>query len=118
MLTPRNFISVTIVIAVFSILSVCWSMLQPADSGGIRADSYGTRGNGYRALFETLDELNVPVRRLLVPPVPEEFPNSLLVLWSPRVDLINADPTWLNKVEVWLKDGGQAVVTFDSEPQF
>lgn len=115
MLTPRNFISVTIAIAVFSILSLCWSMLQPPDSGGLRADSYGTRGKGYRALFETFDELNVPVRRLLGPPRPEDFPESLLVLWNPRIDLINADPKWLRQVEVWLRNGGEAVLAFDDE---
>jgi hypothetical protein len=106
---------VTIAIAVFSILSLVWSMLQPPDSGGMRADSYGTRGNGYRALFESLNELNVPVRRQLGPPLPKEFPESLLVLWNPRPDLINADPKWLGDVAAWLRQGGQAVVAFDNE---
>lgn len=115
MLTPRNFIGVTITIAVISVLSASWSMLQPPDSGGLRADSYGTRGNGYRALFETFQELNVPVRRLLVPPKPEDFPESLLVLWSPRPDLIQADPIWLKKIRGWLRKGGQAVVAYDSD---
>jgi hypothetical protein len=106
---------VTIAIAVFSILSLVWSMLRPPDSGGMRADSYGTRGNGYRALFESLDELNVPVRRQLGPPLPNEFPESLLVLWDPRPDLTNADPKWLRGVAGWLRQGGQAVVAFDDE---
>lgn len=115
MLTPRNFIGLTIAIAVFSILSACWSMLQPPDSGGLRADTYGTRGNGYRALYETFQELDVPVRRLLGPPRPESYSDSLLVLWSPRKDLINADPVWLKKIQAWLRNGGQAVVAYDNE---
>lgn len=116
MLTPRNFISVTIAIAVFSIASLCWSMLQPPDGGGIRADSYGTRGIGYRGLFETLDELGVSVRRRTGPPRPSDLDNSLLVMWDPRVQLVDADPKWLRDVETWLRQGGQAVVAYDSEP--
>jgi hypothetical protein len=115
-LTPRNFIGLTIAIAVFSMASLCWSMLQPPDGGGMRADSYGTRGIGYRALFELLGELDVPVRRQLGPPKPSELADSLLVMWDPRVQLIDADPKWLRDVESWLRQGGQAVVAFDAEP--
>ncbi len=117
MLTPRNFIGVTIAIAVFSILSVCWSLLQTPDGGGQRADSFGTRGIGYRALFESLDELDIPVRRELGPPKPAELNDSLLVLWDPRIRLVDADPKWLGDVEDWLQQGGHAVVAFDDEPQ-
>lgn len=116
MLTPRNFISVTIAIAVFSIISLCWSMLQPPDGGGMRADSYGTRGIGYRALFESLDELGVSVRRQTGPPRPSDLDDSLLVMWGPGVQLIDADPKWLRDVETWLRQGGRAVVAYDGEP--
>ena len=116
MLTPRNFIGVTIAIAVFSILSLCWSMLQPPDGGGMRADSYGTRSIGHRAILETFEELGVTVHRQLRPPKPTELADSVLVLWDPRIQLIDADPKWLRDVEPWLQQGGQAVVAFDDEP--
>jgi len=116
MLTPRNFIGLTIVIAVFSILSLCWSMLQTPDGSGLRADSFGTRGIGHRAIFESLQELGVPVHRELGPPKPNELNDSLLVLWAPRIHLIEADPKWLLDVKVWLEQGGRAVVAFDAEP--
>jgi hypothetical protein len=115
MLTPRNFIGMTIAIAVFSIISLCWSMLQTPDGGGMGADSFGTRGIGYRALFESLNELGVPVRRQLGPPKPNELKGALLVLWDPRTQLIEADPKWLHDVKVWLQQGGSAVVAFDGE---
>jgi hypothetical protein len=117
MLTPRNFIGLTIAIAVFSILSLCWSMLQTPDGGGLRADSFGTRGIGHRAIFESLEELGVPVHRELGPPKPNELNDSLLVLWAPRIRLIEADPKWLRDVESWLQQGGHAVVAFDGERQ-
>ena len=116
MLTPRNFIGLTIAIAVFSILSLCWSMLQPPDGGGMRADSYGTRGIGHRAIFESFTELGISVRRELGPPKPQELTDSSFVLWDPRVQLIDADPKWLGDVEAWLRQGGHAVVAFDDEP--
>lgn len=116
MLTPRNFIGVTIAIAVFSIISLCWSMLQPPDGGGMRADSYGTRSIGHRAILETFEELGVTVHRQLRPPTPTELADSVLVLWDPKIQLIDADPKWLRDVEPWLQQGGQAVVAFDDEP--
>jgi hypothetical protein len=115
-LTPRNFIGVTIAIAVFSIISLCWSMLQPPDGGGMRADSYGTRSIGHRAIYEAFEEIGVTVHRQLRPPKPTELADSVLVLWDPRIQLINADPKWLRDVEPWLQQGGQAVVAFDDEP--
>jgi len=115
-LTPRNFIGATIAIAVFSIISLCWSMLQPPDGDGMRADSYGTRSIGHRAILETFEELGVTVHRQLRPPKPTELADSVLVLWDPRIQLIDADPKWLRDVEPWLQQGGQAVVAFDDEP--
>lgn len=115
MLTPRNFIGLTIAVAVFSIVSLCWSMLQTPDGGGLRADSFGTRGIGHRAIFESLEELGVPVRREIGPPKPDELNDSLLVLWAPRIGLIEADPKWLRDVKAWLEQGGRAVVAFDGE---
>ena len=116
MLTPRNFIGVTIAIAVFSIISLCWSMLQPPDGDGMRADSYGTRSIGHRAIFEAFEEIGVTVHRQLRPPKPTELADSVLVLWDPKIQLIDADPKWLRDIEPWLQQGGQAVVAFDDEP--
>ena len=68
MLTARNFVVLTIVIAVVSLGWACFEMAAPPDSGGLGRDSYGTRAHGQRGLFEILSELGIPVERILAPP--------------------------------------------------
>ena len=67
MLTARNFVALTLVIAVVSLAWACLELAQPPDSGGLGGDSYGTRVQGQRGLFEILADLGIPVERILAP---------------------------------------------------
>jgi hypothetical protein len=110
MLTPRNFVAATILIAVVSLVAACISLMQPPDSGGSGSDSYGTRFHGQRGAFEVLAELGVPVERGLAPPTVILDRNLTLVLWKPHPELVQAEPAYLAAVAEWIKGGGRAVV--------
>ncbi len=115
MLTSRNAISLTITLAVISLLWSCWSLLQPPDGEGLRADSYGTRGRGQRAVFDTFRELGLPIRRSLGPPMPSKLGNARLVLWQPSNELVRVEQNWLEEVGHWVRDGGHVLVAVGVE---
>ncbi len=110
MLTPRNFITLVIALAVLSVVAGVVSLLGAPDGDGLRADSYGTRAFGHRAILESLQELNVPVQRLIGPPSPQTLGTSTYVLWNPRPQVIQAEPAWLDGVRDWVQRGGHVVV--------
>lgn len=110
MLTPRNVISLTVSIAVLSILWSCLMLLRPPDSEGMRGDSYGTYSHGYRALYETLKEVGVPVRRSIGPPTPYALRQSVLVFWNPSHEIVQIEQKWLQEVGDWVRGGGHVVV--------
>ena len=85
MLTPRNVISLTVSIATLSILWSVFSLLRPPDSDGMRGDSYGTHVHGHRALYDTLKELGVPVRRSIGPPTVNTLGKSVLEIGRAHV---------------------------------
>ncbi len=114
MLTPRNFITTTGVIAIVSILSVCWSMLQDPDGGGLRSDSYGVYATGHRALFDTLAELDVPVHRSVMPPDTRNLSDSVFVLWKPDPELVESEPRWLRSLGDWVRSGGELILAVDT----
>ncbi len=96
MLTARNFVALTIVIAVVSLAWACFELAQPPDSGGLGGDSYGTRVQGQRGLFEILDDLGIPVERTLGPPTAVVGREVTLVLWKPQPDLVQVEPAYLH----------------------
>ncbi len=110
MLTSRNAISLAVSLAVISLLWSCWSLMRPPDGDGLRADSYGTRGRGQRAVFETLRELKLPIRRSLGPPVPSKLENARLVLWLPSDEILKAEQNWLEDIGNWVREGGHVLV--------
>ena len=110
MLTSRNAISLTITLAVVSLLWSCWSLLQPPDGDGLRADSFGTRGRGQRAVIDTFRELGLPIRRSLGPPMPSKLENARLVLWQPSNELVRVEQNWLEDVGHWVREGGHVLV--------
>ncbi len=115
MLTSRNAISLTISLAVISLLWTCLSLMQPPDGEGLRPDSYGTRGRGQRALFDTLRELRLPIRRSLGPPVPGKLQNARLVLWQPSDELVRVEQQWLDGIGSWVREGGHVLVAVGIE---
>jgi hypothetical protein len=117
MLTTRNFVATALIIATLSILSACWSLLQPRDGGGLRSDSFGIYHAGHRALYDTFAELDIPVHRSTDPPDVSTLSDSLLVLWAPNLDLIETEPRWLKNLGSWVADGGELLVAFDGTPK-
>lgn len=110
MLNARNVIVGWIAILAISVAWSCWTMLRPPDSGGLAADSFGTRWRGHRAILDTLRELNVPTRRSLTPPTASALGHSTLVLWNPSSALVQVEATWLKSVADWVTQGGRIVV--------
>ena len=75
MLSVRNAIISASLLFVMSLGFTVLNMMQSPDSEGYGTDSFGTRGLGYRGMFETLDELNIPVSRQFAPPIVEKLVN-------------------------------------------
>ena len=113
MLTARNFVALTIVIAVVSLAWACLELAQPPDSGGLGRDSYGTRVHGQRGLFEILTGLGIPVERILGPPTAVVGREVTLVLWKPQPDLVQVEPAYLHALAEWVENGGRVVVAPD-----
>ena len=120
MLTARNFVALTLVIAVVSLAWACRELARPPDSGGLGGDSYGTRVRGQRGLFEILADLGIPVERVLAPPTAVAGRDVTLVLWKPQPDLVRVEPAYLRRLARWVENGGRIVVAPDarrSRPQ-
>ena len=111
MLTPRNVILAALAVILFSLAWRVVGMLGPPDSGGRAADSYGTRADGVRGLYETLAELGVPVSRSLAPPDRSLSQEATQVLWNPHANLVAYEPRFLDHLGDWVRDGGRLVVT-------
>jgi hypothetical protein len=110
MLTARNIVVLTIIIAVVSLAWACLELARPPDSGGLGRDSYGTRVHGQRGLFEILGELGIPVERILGPPTSVVGREATLVLWRPQPDLVQMEPAYLHALARWVEKGGRVVV--------
>ena len=110
MFTPRNVVLSVVAISIVSLGWICLSVMGEPDSGGLGGDTYGTRRHGLKALFEILDELQVPVERGLAPPSTVLDREVTLVLWKPSDALIGQEPSYLHTVSDWLHKGGRVVV--------
>lgn len=111
MLTSRNVIAATISIAVVSLIGACVSVLLQSPGGsGIGENSYGTRGNGFRAIHDLLQELGVVVERSDLPN-PDDYPaDATLVLWRPLDAVVQTEPKYLDTIAAWIREGGRVVV--------
>jgi Domain of unknown function (DUF4350) len=114
MLTARNFVALTLVIAVVSLAWAWRELAQPPDSGGLGGDSYGTRARGQRGIFEILDDLGIAVERILAPPTAVVGRDVTLVLWKPQPDLVLLEPAYLRALARWVENGGRVVVAPDA----
>jgi hypothetical protein len=109
LLTPPNAILTAALVLAVSLVWACATMMRPNDSGGMGRDSFGTRNSGFRALFETLQELQVPVRRNLEPPAADASANTLVLL-RPDSQLVQFEPRYLKSLESWINNGGRLVL--------
>src|SRR4051812_38900755 len=109
LLTARNAILTAALVLAVSLVWACATMLRPNDSDGMGRDSFGTRNGGFRALFETLRELQVPVRRSLEPPAADASAKTIVLL-LPDSQLVQFEPRYLNGLESWINSGGRLVL--------
>lgn len=110
MLTARNVILATVIVAVVSVVAAVVSLMRPPGSDGAGGDSYGTRAHGQKALYDTLRALRVPVERSPIPPGGMLRDDTTLVLWGPHPKLVSVEPVYLRRVAEWVRRGGRVVV--------
>lgn len=110
LLSPRNAILTAVALLVLVTLATLWDMARPNDSGGLRRNSFGTWSGGYRALFETLESLDVPVRRDFSPPSDDMPSDQTLLLIDSDPRLIQFGPRYLQSLQKWVESGGRLVV--------
>jgi hypothetical protein len=110
MLSVRNAILASVLIFVLSMIFSVVSLTHPPDSDGKGRDTYGTRRDGYRGLFDTLSELEIPTERGLHPPHPIAN-DGTIVLLEPDLSIAAREPTYLKRLLGWVTDGGRIVVS-------
>jgi hypothetical protein len=110
MLTPRTVVLVAVIVFTLSILGAVYDVLKTPDSGGLAADSYGTRALGQRGLIETLSELGVSIERRREPPGATNPVGATCLLWAPDRQLVGTEPRHLQALAKWLEQGGRVVV--------
>ncbi len=110
LLSARNLILTAALVLVLSVVISCLSMLWPNDSDGLGRDSFGVTGDGYRAVCETLDAVDVPVTRTLAPPTADAATGETLALLRPDPLLVGHSPRYLKSLLEWVERGGRLVV--------
>lgn len=118
MLSARSVLGLFFTLTIFSLVVVFFQMLMPPDSNGLGHDSYGIRQNGMRGLYETLEALDLPVQRGLVPPPPPGVHDGCLAIWNPAMALIAHEPAYIRDVVSWLRRGGNGLVAFSGTDEF
>ena len=111
MLSARNAVLAALAVFALSLIAGTVSLMGPPDSHGLAVDSYGTRRDGYRAVFDLLTAFDVPVERRIEPPSPDLPTSSTLVLWMPHGDLIANEPAYLERLLPWVERGGRLVIS-------
>lgn len=109
LLTARNAILISVAVLALSLLWALATMLRPKDSGGLARDSFGTHGDGFRGLFETLQDLNVPVTRGMWPPSSDPKATTVVML-APDPQLVQFEPKYLTSLKSWVERGGRLIV--------
>lgn len=110
MLSARTFIILLVVICLISLVSAILAAMREPDSEGRGKDSYGTRFYGFRAVYETMQRLKLPVKRSYTPPDRVVRGATTLVLWSPSPTLITLERQYLRNLRGWVEDGGRLIV--------
>lgn len=110
MLSVRNAIISATLLLIMAIGASLLSMMQAPDSGGHGTDSYGTMARGYRALYETLEELGVETSRGFAPPDPSTVQATTLAFLSPSSFIAATEPSYITKLKEWLQEGGRILV--------
>jgi len=96
--------------AVLSIIVAIWNAARPDRSSGTARNTYGTRVQGHRGLYELLGELAVPVDRAFLPPHRNMQGGQVFALVDSDPVHINFEPEYIHAVSDWVQEGGHAVV--------
>jgi hypothetical protein len=111
MLNTRNVLAAVLIVIFLSLVGACAALLQSPAGGGLGVDTYGTRGHGFRGLFEILGQLAIPVERTTVPPDRLLDRKMTLALIQPSPEIVMTEPAYLNAVGRWVQKGGTVVVS-------
>jgi hypothetical protein len=117
MLNTRNVVAAVVIVTVVSLVAACLALFQTPGGGGLGVDSYGTRGHGFRGLFEMLAELHVPIERATVPPSRLLSRDITLALFDPNAEIVSTEPAYLNAVGKWIREGGSVVAAPSTKPR-
>ena len=108
MLTGRNVLAATMIVAILSLLSI--TLPQNSESSFILGrNTLGVRHQGQRGLFETLEALSLPVQRSTEPPGKLLDHRSTIVFLEPDQGMIQIEPAYLMNVSRWVQAGGHVV---------
>ncbi len=110
MLTARSVLIMAVAVAVLAGIGALVSLLHSPDSNGLGSDTYGTRASGFKAVFDLLAQFGVEQQRRLAPPTEMIETNTTLVIWSPEIDLVDVEPTYLHGLRQWVRSGGHIVI--------
>lgn len=114
MLSVRNAVISASLLFVLAIGFSLLNMVQTPDSDGQAVDSYGIRGRGFRGMYETLERLNIPVTRSVIPPEVDRLNTDTIVFADSNPLLVGFEPSYLSALQTWVNDGGRIVVTAPS----
>lgn len=95
------------------VTGMLWSAVKtwlPPPPSSYGTHSYSGRTVGYRGLYETLEELGVPVRRSWDTPDELFRGERRVLLLQPRLELVEREKAYLAVLERWLEAGGELVV--------
>ena len=112
MLKTRNIIIILICIAFLTLILGIADLLKGPRNKGIGSNSYGTRANGFRALYELLNNLGIPAERQ-IEPIHTIEPDTCPVFLGFDKQLIHYEPGYLHMIRDFVKRGGTIVVSPD-----
>ncbi len=115
MFSSRNTVIAILLITAISIAYTVYDLATPPDAGGLGANSYGTRGSGHRALYETLEHLTeTPGRSHFPPPAGLDTGASLLMI-GPIHRLTDLESEHLVATAEWVQQGGHLVLALEPD---
>lgn len=113
----RSWILIAVGIFVLTMVVEIAGLRKTPDSKGMGHDSYGTRVAGFKGVYETLEELGVPVKRQLAPPTSNPG-DSVLVFLNPALKLTGTEPLYFQNLKPWIAAGGTVVVASHAKVDF
>jgi hypothetical protein len=116
--SARQVVIVAVAIIISWIVYGMWSATRDPEGSRYSASSYGTRAHGYRAFYELLPEIGVPVSRSLAPPSTAMQDNRTLAFVNPDASMVETERGYIRHARRWMDDGGSVVYVLSAnEPR-